>query len=357
MVDLWYSKTCELEKEFRSVNLVMKKKALLATLAAVSVLGLAACSKDSDQTIASMKGQTITVQDFYNEIKSNSTSQSVVRSMIIYDVFDKTYGDKVTDKQVDAKYKEQAKQYGDSFESQLKAAGYTKESFKKTIRQQLALDAGLKAHVKLTDADYKTAWDSFHPEVTAQFIQVSSEDEAKQVIEEAKKEGADFAKIAKDKSIATSNKGKDVKFDSTSSDVPTEVKSAAFALKDGEISAEPIAVTDASTYQTSYYVVKMVKTQAKGNDMDKYKKTLKKIATDNKLNDSTFVTKTIGEELKKANVKIKDKTFADVLSTYIDATKTSSSSKTKSSKSETKESSSSSKEETKESSTSTSESK
>ena len=150
---------------------------------------------------------------------------------------------------------------------------------------------------------------------------------------------------------------KDVKFDSTSSDVPTEVKSAAFALKDGEISAEPIAVTDASTYQTSYYVVKMVKTQAKGNDMDKYKKTLKKIATDNKLNDSTFVTKTIGEELKKANVKIKDKTFADVLSTYIDATKTSSSSKTKSSKSETKESSSSSKEETKESSTSTSESK
>ena len=177
------------------------------------------------------------------------------------------------------------------------------------------------------------------------------------MIEEAKKDGADFAKIAKEKSIATSNKGKDVKFDSTSSDVPTEVKSAAFALKDGEISAEPIAVTDASTYQTSYYVVKMVKNQAKGNDMDKYKKTLKKIATDNKLNDSTFVTKTIGEELKKANVKIKDKTFADVLSTYIDATKTSSSSKTKSSKSETKESSSSSKEETKESSTSTSESK
>lgn len=45
-MDLWYSKICELEKEFRSVNLVMKKKALLATLAAVSVLGLAACSKD-----------------------------------------------------------------------------------------------------------------------------------------------------------------------------------------------------------------------------------------------------------------------------------------------------------------------
>lgn len=321
----------------------MKKKALLATLAAVSVLGLAACSNSSNQTIASMKGQTITVEDFYNEIKSNSTSQSVVRSMIIYDVFTKAYGDKVTDKEVDAKYKEQAKQYGDTFESQLKAAGYTKASFKKTIRQQLALDAGLRAHVKLTDADYKTAWESFHPEVTAQLIQVSTEDEAKTVIADAQKDGADFSKIAKEKSLASSaKKGGEVKFDSTTADVPSEVKTAAFALKDGEISSTPIAVTDSSTYQTTYYVVKMVKNQAKGNDMDKYKKDLKKIAIDNKLNDPTFVTKVIGEELKKANVKIKDKTFADVLTTYMDATKTSSSKK--SSSSSKAESSTSSKE-------------
>ena len=59
--------------------------------------------------------------------------------------------------------------------------------------------------------------------------------------------------------------------------MPAEVQTAAFALKDGEIS-EVISATDASTYTTSYYIVKMVKNQDKGNDMDKYKDQITEIA-------------------------------------------------------------------------------
>lgn len=50
--------------------------------------------------------------------------------MIIYKVFENAYGDKVTDKQIDKEYDKQAKQLGDSFESQLKSAGYTKNLIK-----------------------------------------------------------------------------------------------------------------------------------------------------------------------------------------------------------------------------------
>ena len=75
----------------------------------------------------------------------------------------------------------------------------------------------------------------------------------------------------------------------------------------------------------------MVKTSSKGNDMNKYKKTLKTIATNTKINDSTFSTKVIGEVLKDQNVKIKDTTFSSVLDTFIDATETSSTSSTSSS--------------------------
>ena len=328
----------------------MKKKLILATLGLFSVMTLAACSSSGDETIATMKGNKITVSDFYAEAKLTSANQQRARNMIIYQAFEDKYGDKVSQKQVDKQYNQTAKQYGDSFESQLESAGYTKDSYKKAIKQQLAMEAGLKAHVKLTDADYKAAWESFHPEVEAQIIQVASEDEAKEVKTEASKDGADFAKIAKEKSTDSTTKedGGKVTFDSTSTTIPAEVQAAAWKLKDGEIS-DPITVTNASTYTQSYYIVKMVKTSSKGNDMDKYKKTLKTIATDAKVSDSTFSTKVIGQVLKDQNVKIVDKSFSNILSTFIDAaeTKTSSSSTsstsssaTTSSTSETSESSS-----------------
>ena len=328
----------------------MKKKLILATLGLFSVMTLAACSSSSDETIATMKGNKITVSDFYAEAKLTSANQQLARNMIIYQAFEDKYGDKVSQKQVDKQYNQTAKQYGDSFESQLESAGYTKDSYKKAIKQQLAMEAGLKAHVKLTDADYKAAWESFHPEVEAQIIQVASEDEAKEVKTEASKDGADFAKIAKEKSTDSTTKedGGKVTFDSTSTTIPAEVQAAAWKLKDGEIS-DPIAVTNSSTYTQSYYIIKMVKTSSKGNDMNKYKKTLKTIATNTKINDSTFSTKVIGEVLKDQNVKIVDKSFSNILSTFIDAaeTKTSSSSTsstsssaTTSSTSETSESSS-----------------
>ena len=92
-------------------------------------------------------------------------------------------------------------------------------------------------------------------------------------MKKAADKGDDFSKLAKDKSTDTTTKedGGKVKFDSTTTTVPTEVKEAAFKLKDGQVS-DVITSTNTSTYATEYYVVKMVKNQNKGNDMDKYKK-------------------------------------------------------------------------------------
>lgn len=295
----------------------MKKKILLATAGLLSVIVLGACSGSSNQDIATMKGGKITVEDFYNEAKKEQTNQSLVRNMIIYKVFENAYGDKVTDKQIDKEYEKSEKQMGDSFESQLKSAGYTKKTYKDYLKQSLAFQAGLKAHVKITDKDIKAAWDSFHPEVTARIILASSEDEAKDIKKQLDDKG-DFAKIAKEKSqdSTTKEKGGEIKFDSQSSTVPAEVKEAAFKLKDGEVS-DVITSMDSSTYQSSYYIVKMEKNSSKGNDMDKYKKELKQIAEDTKMADQTFTSKVIAEELKKANVKIKDDTFENILSDFL----------------------------------------
>lgn len=301
------------------------KKRFLALAIVLGAGLLSGCTNAGEKTAVSYKGGTISEQEVMDSLKKMQGADSTVQQLIVYQVFEDKYGDDVSTKEVDSKYDQTKKQLGDSFDSQLKTAGYTEETFKDSIKQSLAFQEGLKKHIKLTDEDLKTAWKTFHPEVEAQIIQVASENDAKDVKKAADK-GDDFSKLAKDKSTDTTTKedGGKVKFDSTTTTVPTEVKEAAFKLKDGQVS-DVITSTNTSTYATEYYVVKMVKNQNKGNDMDKYKKELKEIATDTKLSDSTFQNKVIGEVLKDANVKIKDKDFENVLSTFTSDSSTASS--------------------------------
>ena len=301
------------------------KKRFLALAIVLGAGLLSGCTNAGEKTAVSYKGGTISEQEVMDSLKKMQGADSAVQQLIVYQVFEDKYGDDVSTKEIDSQYDQTKKQLGDSFDSQLKSAGYTEQTFKDSIKQSLAFQEGLKKHIKLTDEDLKTAWESFHPEVEAQIIQVASEDDAKDVKKAADK-GDDFSKLAKDKSTDTTTKedGGKVKFDSTTTTVPAEVKEAAFKLKDGQVS-DVITSTNASTYTTEYYVVKMMKNQNKGNDMDKYKKELKEIATDTKLSDSNFQNKVIGEVLKDANVKIKDKDFENVLSTFTSDSSTASS--------------------------------
>lgn len=86
-----------------------KKKIILAATSALAVLALAACSGSTNKDIATMKGGTITVEDFYNEAKHTQNNQQLVQNMIIYKAFENKYGDKVTDKDVNAEYKRMKK--------------------------------------------------------------------------------------------------------------------------------------------------------------------------------------------------------------------------------------------------------
>lgn len=298
----------------------MKKKMILVAAGLFAIFGLAACGSSSSEKVVTMKGGSITVDDFYTELKAQQTSQSTLQNMIITKVFDEAYGKDVSDDEVNQQFADMEEQYGgkDAFADVLENAGYTEKSYKEALKQQLAVQAGLKDHVELTDADYETAWESFHPEVEAQIIRVEDEDEANSILKDVKDKG-DFTAIAKEKSTdASAADGGTITFDSQSTEYPAELTSAAFNLKDGEIS-DVITAMDSSTYVTYYYIVKMTSNEGKGNDMDVYKDQLEEIATNNKLADSTFTSQVIGEVLSNANVKIKDDTFADVLASYTEA--------------------------------------
>ncbi|CYW93122.1 peptidylprolyl isomerase PrsA [Streptococcus suis] len=319
------------------------KKILAGAVTLFAAVTLAACSNAADKDIITMKGNTITVSEFYEKVKTNSQAQQVLLSMVISNVFENQYGDKVSAEEVNKEYDKKAEQLGASFNAALSSAGLTEESYKEQIRTNKLVEYAVKqaAEKELTDENYKAAYDAYTPEVTARVIKLADEAKAKEVLAAAQAEGADFAQLAKDNSTDTTTKdnGGEVKFDSTSTTVPAEVQKAVFALDAGQVGASVISSVDMKTYTTSYYVVKLDAKSEKSAKWEDYKDKLKEIILAQKQSDSSFVATVLKEALQKANVKVKDSAFQNLLSQYV-TTEESSSSSTKSSSSSAESSSS-----------------
>ena len=141
------------------------------------------------------------------------------------------------------------------------------------------------AEAELTDDAYKKAFDEYTPDVTAQIIRLDNEDKAKEILEKAKASGADFAQLAKDNSTDEKTKanGGEITFDSASTEVPEQVKKAAFALDVNGVS-DVITASGTQAYSSQYYIVKLTKKTEKSSNLDDYKEKLKTvILTQNKM--------------------------------------------------------------------------
>ncbi|HFZ6453600.1 TPA: peptidylprolyl isomerase PrsA [Streptococcus agalactiae] len=298
----------------------MKTRSKLAAgfLTLMSVATLAACSgKTSNGTnVVTMKGDTITVSDFYDQVKTSKAAQQSMLTLILSRVFDTQYGDKVSDKKVSEAYNKTAKGYGNSFSSALSQAGLTPEGYKQQIRTTMLVEYAVKEAAKkeLTEANYKEAYKNYTPETSVQVIRLDAEDKAKSVLKDVKADGADFAKIAKEKTTATDKKV-EYKFDSAGTTLPKEVMSAAFKLDKNGVS-DVVSTVDSTTYKTSYYIIKVTDKTEKKSDWKSYKNRLKEVILKDKTSDRAFQNKVISKALEKANVKIKDKAFAGILSQY-----------------------------------------
>lgn len=306
------------------------KKILAGAVTLLAAVTLAACSNSAGKDIITMKGATITESEFYDRVKTNSSAQQVLLEMVISEVFEEKYGDKVTDKDVDEAYNKTAKQYGDSFDAALTSAGLTTETYRAQIRNNKLVEYAVKkaAEKELTDENYKAAYDAYTPEVTARIIKLDDEAKANEILTAAQAEGADFATLAKENSTdaTTAENGGEVKFDSTSTTVATELQTAIFALDAGQVGAAVVPVVDLKTYQTAYYVVKLESKTEKSDNWKDYKDILKESIMTSKESDSAFIASVVSKALQDANVKVKDDAFQSVLSQYISSDSSSSSS-------------------------------
>ena len=235
--------------------------------------------------------------------------------MILNKVLEKEYGSKVSDKKVNEQYNTYKKQYGSSFDSVLAQNDMTKSSFKQEIRSNLLLKEAVKDNTKITDKQLKAQWKEYEPKVTVAHILVSKKSTAEDIINKLKEDGsyANFKKLAKKYSTDSSTKndgGKLAAFDNTDTSLDSTFKKAAFGLKQGSFTTEPVKT------EYGYHVIYSIKNPGKGK-MSDHTSELKSQIIDSKMSDSTTLQTVVSKVLKKGNVSIKDKDLQNILSSYL----------------------------------------
>ncbi|BDR58506.1 peptidylprolyl isomerase [Xylocopilactobacillus apicola] len=303
----------------------MQTKKLAGVILSVSLL-LVGCSS-GNQAVATMKGKTITQEDYYKALKESQAGKSTLQNLILTDALEQKYNDKVKKSEIDAEYKKLEDQYKGSLPAMLKQAGYTESSYKKSIKSRLLAKAALKDKQPESSKKFKdaldSAWKSYSPKISVQSIQVDDENTAKDLIKKYEEDPteANFSKLAKENSKDTSSKdngGKLAEFDPKSTtnqqaNLDTNLKEAAGKLKkQGDYTKEPVK---GST--SGFYIIRLIKTPNKGKFAD-HKKELTEQIYNQWQSDATVMNPIYGKVLKEVDTKIvdKDKDLKDVLSSF-----------------------------------------
>lgn len=294
---------------------ILKPTRVLVALGVM--LTLAGCGKASQtdqanqQVVAQYAKKKITQQDFYQALKAEPSAKQVLANLLIYGAMKDAYGNKIDETKVTAAYKSYQSRYGNQFAAYLEENGYTKKTFKQTLRLNYLSEAALKAQIKPTTAQLKDAWKTYQPKITVQHILTTSEDTAKTVIAQLQ-QGADFAELAQKYSVdntTASTGGKKAAFDSTDKNVDSTFKDAAYKLKDGEFTTTPVKTT------SGYEVIQMIKHPAKGT-FKASKAALTAVLYQKWESSTTVMKNVISQVLKDENVKIKDKDLQSALNAY-----------------------------------------
>ena len=295
------------------------RKFIWGLLAVIFIGGLVFLSLNSSKTLMTSDSGKITEKQFINDVKKSSAGQQEFANMTINKVLDNQYGGNVSKADIQNAYDTQKAQYGDSFKSVLASNNATEDQFKTNIKNNLVMNAAIKANYKVTDKQINQAYKDYHQNITISMITAKDDNSAKQAIE-ALKSGDSwntvYKKYTTEKTYAKQN-GQLPSFDSTSTSVDAAVQEAAFKLsKPNDYSDSPITGSNGG-----FYVVQLNKTTTKPSLNNVRSKLSDKIVS-TFLNDQKNTTKIqtiIGKILRKENVNVKDSQLKNALNSYMTA--------------------------------------
>lgn len=284
----------------------MKKWALSIAVTA-GLIGLTACNSDKEAVVETKAGD-ITKEEFYNVMKDRY-GETVLQELVYEKVLSEKYT--VTDKEVKAKTDELKEQMGENFETALLSGYKSEDDLKRALKIGMLQEKAAVADIKVKEADVKKAYEDYKPQIKARHILVKDQKTANEVKAKLDK-GEDFAKLAKEYSTdtGTAEKGGELGWFGQGEMVPA-FEEQAYKMKKDEIS-KPVK----SDY--GYHIIQLEDIKEKKS----YKDMKKDLEYDLKVAqiDQTKVQDILNAEVKKADVKIKDKDLKDAI-TSGDATK------------------------------------
>lgn len=275
----------------------MKRRQLFIAAATLGTLMLSACDpQDSSDPIATSDAGTVTKGEFDQALKERF-GKDMLYEMMAQDIMIKKY--KVSDEAVDKEFNKVKDQAGDNFQTFLESNRMKdEEDLKKQIRSSLAIDEAVRQTV--TEKDVKAR---YKPDIRASQILVNDEETANDIKRQLNS-GASFEELAKQYSEDTVSKanGGDLGYFGPGKMVP-EFEEAAYKLNVGEIS-EPVKSSK------GYHIIKLTdKKELK--PYDEVKDSIRKTIEDERIQDNTWRQKVLTDELKKANIKVKDSDLKD----------------------------------------------
>lgn len=292
----------------------MKSKKIVALVAgALLMLPLAACG---NKAVATTNGGKITQSQYYSSMKSTASGKQVLQQMILDKCLQKQYGSQVSTKQVNAQYNTYKSQYGSQFTTMLQQQGLTEKTFKDQIKSSLLLRAAVKHYAPITNKQINKQWKKYQPKVQTAEILVGSQSAAQNVISKldaSSSKLSTFTKLAKKQSTDSQTKasgGRVPAFDNTDTQLDSAYKKAAFKLKTGEYTKQPVKVSG------GYAVIYMIKHPSRGKKSN-HISDLKDQIISQHMNNRTFMHNVVSKVLKKGNVSIKDQDEKNILDDYL----------------------------------------
>lgn len=214
------------------------------------------------EAIATVNGVEISKDTLFDELAASGGGEAALDNLINRELVNqeaKKANVQITAADIAKEIETYKESFGseDAFNQALASSGMTLDEFKERLDMQLKLTKLLEPKINVTDEQVKETFDQYKEsfntpeEVRLSVILVGTEDEAKSIIKELNG-GADFAELAKSKSLdtATKDSGGDTGFFGKGENGEEAVEEAAFKLTKDEIST-PIKTDD------GYKVIKL----------------------------------------------------------------------------------------------------
>ncbi|RLK63674.1 foldase [Atopobacter sp. AH10] len=295
----------------------MNKKWMTASMASLSACLLVGCSNGGAQgkEVASTSAGKITSAQLYDKMKRDN-GEEALQFLILQSILEKQVKDpKKIKNEVTAQVAQQVAQYGgnkDLVNAALRQSGIANQKmYEDSLYVAKMMDEYLKGEIKTSDKDLEAYYKNWEPQITASHILVQTEDDAKKIIKELN-DGADFAKLAKERSLDTGsarNGGQLKPFKKGQMD-PSFEKAAFDLKKEGEITQEPVKS------QYGFHIIRLDKKAEKGK-FEAIKDQLKQELIADKLKNKAFRQDAVAALVKKSKVKISDNDLKGVMKYFM----------------------------------------